>query len=159
MSRTEDPGQATIELLVYERSPAYAALFAKLSGLPLSEVRSLTQLRQALAVSEPRILCLQVLPAELLPVMDVIWRAKAAGATVIAMPERSLATQQLPLWEAGTDFLFWSMLDQARAERLLQRSSASDGPRRQRSLSWREEVWQRLPWKRSASRGSGMGKN
>lgn len=143
------------ELLVYEREPKNAAVLARVSGLALCEVRSLTQLMDAIETTQPCVLCIQVRLEELPRVLSVTHQVKRAAGrpAVIGLPGANLRPYSLLLYEAGMDMLFWSMLDRDRASGLMRRMSRTVRPKRNLEEPLKSQVWSRLPWKRHATGG------
>lgn len=144
-------------LLVYEQQPLNAALFARAcDGLKLNEVRSLTQLTSALDQVQPAVACLQVELAELIEVASIVRQIKRDTQNrclVIGMPVQPVRAYAVPLYAAGVDMLFWSMLHRDRAVRLIRRRVTLAATAVEKDESLRSGVWSRLPWKRHRTGG------
>lgn len=142
------------DLLVYERRPQLAAWFARLAeGFRLREVRSLTQLRGAIRESVPCVLCVEVDRDELLEVADIVHYVKCCSGSpvaVLAMPTQEAQLSVLPLFEAGVDAIFESVLDHQRVAGLLRRAKKAADHTIDDSKPLRSEVWSRIPWKSHA---------
>jgi hypothetical protein len=134
-------------------------VFARLADLDLDlrEVRSFAQLEQAMGEITPSVIAVEVQLDQLAKAIATIHRAKAGSrAAVIAMPDPEVEPWTTSLYEAGTDLIFRSMLDRAKAATLIRGRVRLDreSHRNQDELSLRRQVWGRLPWKRHASGGS-----
>lgn len=144
------------KLLIYESEPLNAAMFARLGGLDLWEVRSLTQLEEAIASGPcPEVMAVEVTQESIATVASLIQQAKLTSqVAVIAMPTSAVRFGERWLYEAGTDLIFRSMLDRRKASTLIhnrlrsvcdqQDASATECPR--------ARFWASLPWKRHALR-------
>ena len=145
------------QLLVYEKQPLNAALFARASGgLKLNEARSLTQVKRSLEQMEPSVVCLQLELHELTAVASVVRQIKRESrshALVIGMPEPPVRDYVAFLYEAGVDSLFGSMLDRDRAVRLIRRRVALATAVTDQGESMKTQVWAQLPWKRYGTGG------
>ena len=142
------------ELLVYESKPLNAAIFGRLSALQLREVRSLLQLRQALAVGPNQFVAIEIQPDHVVAAIPMVRLAKQTGAAVVAMPNSQVRSWDRAMYEAGADLIFRSMLDRERVAGLLRRVDCRRTAVADPDLPFRQLVWSRLPWKRHASAGS-----
>lgn len=167
------------DLLVYEAIPLNAAEFARLADVRLREVRSLTQLRQAIEGAEnpsSLVVAIEVTQKSLVDVVTLVHslqrraRKQSAGSgrpAVIAMPDSTVQFGTHALYEVGTDLVFRSMLDRNMVASLIRaKNRANTSDNRPRELTadnpgqelpqddLRAKVWSRMPWKRMATGGS-----
>lgn len=143
------------QLLVYETTPLNAAVLARLADVNLREVRSLSQLENAiLDQPKPQAIAIEVTMDTLLKVVTLIHRAKSrTGAAVIAMPDSTVRLGIGALYEAGTDLVFRSMLDRPKARTLIRNKIRihEQSDEKLRQLGFKRRVWSSLPWKRQAT--------
>lgn len=149
--------QAT--LLVYESTPLNAAEFARLAEVQLREVRSLSQLEEALRLQPaPHIVAIETTQTQLVRVAGLIRQTKRnTGAAVIVMPDSTVRSGVLGLYEAGADLVFRSMLHRSRVATLMRNciGLAHQTYGERKSTELRDQIWGRMPWKRFATAGSG----
>ena len=147
----------TQQLIIYERTPSNAPALSRLSTLDLREVRNLEQARSAMEEAPSSVVALEARPDNLVQTIEAArWGKSRFPMALIAMPSRSLDhCWNRFLFESGVDLIFRSNLDLYLVSRLIQRQcsrsetlEANDEP-----ISFREQIWQRLPWKRHTSNG------
>lgn len=159
------------KLLVFERRPKNAALLARVSGLELHEVRSLSQFQDSLKASEPLVCAIEVSISDPFDSIRLVRDVKrTTRSAVIALPDlgrnKSLRVRrevEAFLYEAGADVILASMLDLVNTSRFLRNCVGSNGTvdgmagtesADDTIIPIRTWVWDRLPWKRFASAGS-----
>ena len=144
------------KLLIYESEPLNAAMFARLGGLELWEVRSLSQLEEAIASGPcPEVMAVEVGQDSIETVAELIQQAKSKSpVAVIAMPTSAVRFGERWLYEAGADLIFRSMIDRRKANTLIHNRlrSVSDQQDASEAQGPRARFWESLPWKRQAVR-------
>ena len=145
------------KLLVYEKTPLNASVLARATGLELNQVRSLSQLSDALSTADRKIRCVGIEVAfdELASVLGLVQQVKRdTDAVVIAMPTADVKGHECLLYEAGVDLVFCSMRDRDRVVRLMRAKLAGVVESEGGDSAIKSRIWSRLPWKRHATGGS-----
>lgn len=147
----------TPQLIVYERAPLNAPSLAKRNALQLREVRSLQQTRCAIEQAPWSIVALEVQFDNLVPTTELArWAKSRFPVALIGLPDRSVGDcWNAYLSESGVDLIFRSNLDLNLMSRLVKRQCLRSKivAENRTPIPLRNQVWQRLPWKRHASGG------
>lgn len=147
-------------LLVFEPIPRNAALLARLADVELQEVRSITQLKQAIRQSPPQIVAIEIEPVGQAGSADdfaerislIHWlKTICPQCVVIAMPTMAVCHETCWLYESGVDLIFRSMLDRDLATKLMQRASQDALNGNLADLPLAQQIQASLPWKKHAS--------